>query len=345
MNKSSNTKFTVIGIILVLAMSSSGINYGAADGLSLFPVHIQSNNLNPQQAKPGDVVALSFTSSTAIRPPVVTIQGQPPAALTNVIGNTWVATRTITSGDPDGAVQFTIDFTSTTGNIGTQVTATTDASSVIIETDPPVFTTVHIQSNNPNNQFASPGNIVTLSFITDEQIQVPSVMLNGFPPMTLTNPGADKLHWVATRVMPSTDLNGPVTFSITAIQVEGGTQNTATATNDETSVTFTKSVPHVHITTPANNHEFSDVEAPRVVHVTGTASDPVVGISIVKVSIDGGAFTTATGTTSWTFDTLALSFSDCGDTHTIQAQATNNAGLSATSSITHIKISDLDTPC
>lgn len=344
MNKSSNPKFIVIGIILVLAMSTTGLqsSYATCGAVCLTTVNIQSNNaLDGQLSKAGDTVAIQFTSSVAIRSPVVTIEGSPPTALTHVSGNTWVATRMMQVSDPDAAVTFTIDFTSTTGHIGTQVTATTDASSVDNESDPPVFTLVHIQSDNPNNQFATPGNIVTLRFTTDEPIHVPIVQLNGFPPMTLTNLGADKMHWVATRIMPSTDLNGVVTFSINAQDLTGNPL-TGTGTTDGSSVTFTKSAPVVHITSPANGHVFN-AEAPRIVHVTGTSADPIVGISVVKVSIDGGAFTTATGTTSWTFDTAALSFSDCGDTHTIQAQATNNAGLSATSSIRVIKIADPDT--
>ena len=48
----------------------------------------------------------------------------------NTTGNIWTATRTMQSGDTLGTVAFTIDFEDTISNAGTQVTGTTDNSSV-----------------------------------------------------------------------------------------------------------------------------------------------------------------------------------------------------------------------
>ncbi len=59
--------------------------------------------------------------------------------------------------------------------------------------------------------------------------------------------------------------------------------------------------------------------------VSGTASDNT-GVDKVEVSIDGGAFAAATGTTSWTFNAAGLS----DGSHTITARATDSAGNSAT---------------
>jgi Bacterial Ig domain len=64
--------------------------------------------------------------------------------------------------------------------------------------------------------------------------------------------------------------------------------------------------------------------------VSGTASDDV-GVARVDVQVDGGTWTTASGTTSWSssIDTTALA----NGPHTIAARATDTGGLQATTSI------------
>ena len=41
-------------------------------------------------------------------------------------GTDWTAAVTLESGDAEGAVAFTLDFSDTAGNSGTQVTSTTN---------------------------------------------------------------------------------------------------------------------------------------------------------------------------------------------------------------------------
>src|SRR5205807_6543657 len=58
--------------------------------------------------------------------------------------------------------------------------------------------------------------------------------------------------------------------------------------------------------------------------ITGTAAD--TNLQNVTVSIDGGSFVLATGTTSWSFTTSTLT----QGAHTVQAKATDKAGNTAT---------------
>ena len=52
----------------------------------------------------------------------------------------WVAYYTVQSSDPDGPLQFTIDFTDANGIDGQTVKQTTDGSNVIVDnSDPPSF--------------------------------------------------------------------------------------------------------------------------------------------------------------------------------------------------------------
>lgn len=121
--------------------SASSSNY-VIDTLlpTLTTVSIGSNNAIPTLAKAGDVVTVTFTASEPIVSPTVIIQGVAATSVTNPAGNNWVATRTMTGTDTEGAVGFSIAFTDTpAGNNGVTVTATTNASSVLYDrTNPSV---------------------------------------------------------------------------------------------------------------------------------------------------------------------------------------------------------------
>ncbi len=67
----------------------------------------------------------------------------------------------------------------------------------------------------------------------------------------------------------------------------------------------------------------------NTIQVSGTASDPESGISTVQIKIDDGAFSVATGTTSWSMSIGSLP----SGSHTITARATNGEGLQANTSI------------
>ncbi|MHB0976869.1 MAG: Ig-like domain-containing protein, partial [Candidatus Aquicultorales bacterium] len=76
--------------------------------------------------------------------------------------------------------------------------------------------------------------------------------------------------------------------------------------------------PTSSITAPANGATLSGASY----SVTGTAADASSGIALVEISIDGGAWQAATGTTSWTYSwTLPSS-----GTYTIRSRSTDASG-------------------
>jgi len=101
---------------------------------TLSTVSISSNNFVPTLAVPDDLVTLTFTADEPITNVTVTISGG-TATVTNTTGNTWAATRTMQVDDTAGIVAFTIDFENLTATAGTQVTATTDGSSVTFSSE------------------------------------------------------------------------------------------------------------------------------------------------------------------------------------------------------------------
>ena len=90
-------------------------------------------------------------------------------------------------------------------------------------------------------------------------------------------------------------------------------------------VTADTTNPTISITSP-NDGAIKDTNS---FTVSGTASDSGSGLQKVEVKIDSGSYSTATGTSSWSFDVTNYP----EGTHTITAKATDKAGNFATTSI------------
>lgn len=108
----------------------------------LTSVTMQSNFTTTTRARTGDRITLNLRANETIATPVVTILGHSVTPSTFSDPAFYFATYDVVSGDSEGNVTFTIDFQDTTGNIGTQVTSTTDSSEVVIDRTAPTFTLV-----------------------------------------------------------------------------------------------------------------------------------------------------------------------------------------------------------
>ncbi len=89
----------------------------------------QEKNSSPDGvAKLGQSIKVDFTASEALMTPEVTINGV-AASLEGKIGD-WSASRAMTADDVDGYVTFNISFEDTSGEVGVDVSETTDGSRV-----------------------------------------------------------------------------------------------------------------------------------------------------------------------------------------------------------------------
>lgn len=157
----SGNTFTVAGnhkdYLCVKATDKAGnIGYATFGPLNtdntkptLSPVVIISSNTNAPTgtlAKVGDTVTLSFTADENIQTPTVTIAGHTitPAGS----DKSWTATYTMTNTDNEGVVPFTINFTDIAGNVGIQVTGTTNGSSVTFDRTAPTITVNTLLTND-----------------------------------------------------------------------------------------------------------------------------------------------------------------------------------------------------
>ncbi len=106
---------------------------------TLTSVSIMSSNTNNAYAQVEDTVTIAFTASEDLKAtPDVTIDGNTATITQQETASTWIATRTMQTGDTAGVVTFAIDFSDLAGNDGTQVTDVTDESSVTFDETNPV---------------------------------------------------------------------------------------------------------------------------------------------------------------------------------------------------------------
>jgi hypothetical protein len=93
--------------------------------------------------------------------------------------------------------------------------------------------------------------------------------------------------------------------------------------------------PTVSISSPANGASVSGT-----ITVSGVASD-TVSISSIQLSVDGGAFANASGTSNWSFSLNTNSLSN--GAHTLSAKLTDSSGASATSSLVDVTVNNSST--
>jgi len=126
---------------------------------TLTVVSISSDNADPTLAKVGDKITLDITASEDIKEPVITIAGQNATIIDagDIEDSTWQAEYTMQSGDPVGAISFTVDFEDIAGNDGVQATETIDSSQVVFDESAPAGYGVSIDQEHINisNQIAS----------------------------------------------------------------------------------------------------------------------------------------------------------------------------------------------
>ncbi|HKV25419.1 MAG TPA: DUF4082 domain-containing protein, partial [Candidatus Acidoferrum sp.] len=124
---------------------------------------------------------------------------------------------------------------------------------------------------------------------------------------------------------PTTAANS--SFSVQVRDASGATASTSLGIN-----VVNAALPTVAITSPANGSSVSGT-----VNIAGTASDGM-SISSVKVAVDGGGYSNASGTTSWSFPVNSTSLSS--GTHTFVAQVSDSGGRTATSSLLSLNVNN-----
>ena len=222
-------------------------------------VSITSTNKNPDFAKYGDNLTLSFSTSEPIQDPTDNISVDGLAGIV-VVGNDdkteWTVTGQVAS-DASGMANYSILVKDLTGNVATPVTSTT---SINLDTQSPSLSNVVLASSNTtNSSYAKAGDNLTLTFNASELIETPVVTLAGDNlSVQDTNSGAGT-SWQATYTVQDGD-NRTVAFSIQYQDQAGNTGTPVTTSTDQTFVNVDTNSPTLTLVKlKSNNSENSSL--------------------------------------------------------------------------------------
>ena len=219
-------------------------------------VHIESNNENNTLiAIGGNEIYLTFTPDEPLilDSIVVTISGL-ATNLTESDGS-YTATLTLTGSEPEGILEYTIDFKDRAGNPGIQVTATTDGSYVNHDIYPPEIDIASIASNNSDSSWAKVGDSVFVTFIASEVLDNITITIAG---VASSYNELSMAQYQGYHVMDDSNDEGDIPFLISYSDLGGATGPDADTTTNNTNVQFDKTIPEFSSTRMATNNVYGD---------------------------------------------------------------------------------------
>lgn len=150
---------------LTSTVENTGIIFDSTNPV-LTDILISSSNANGSYAKVGDTISVTFTASDANGidgSSYVLIAGN-DVSLTNVSGDEYSASYTMTSGDTEGEVNCEIFIFDTVGNtVSEEINP-----GITFDTTNPVLNIDYISSSNANSSYAKVGDQISLHFqVTD----------------------------------------------------------------------------------------------------------------------------------------------------------------------------------
>ena len=253
---------------------------------SFTTVTMSSNNSTSTLAIVNDVITINLTSDEAIKAgsdPTITVNGN-TATVTRNSTTSFTATYTMSSPADDAidgsSIPINISaYTDATGNAGTTVTATTDGSAVTYDKTLPTLGTVTIASDNTYDHLATTGDVITLTIVSSENINTPTVSMLGATTGVTVTQGADASNWTATKTVTGGHSDGTAAFNITFADIAGNNGSAVTSlTGGDDAVTVDKTIPTITTASIASNNSSGDELAVpgNIITLTIVANEDIV---------------------------------------------------------------------
>lgn len=206
----------------------------------------------------------------------------------------------------------------------------------------PNLTTVSIASNNNDNMLAKPGDVVTLSFTPDEDLQNVLVTIAG-ESVTATYSNLTST-WTASYTLTNSDADGILAFTIDAQDSYGNPLlQPVTATSDGSSVTYDKTAPTLSFSTPVSVEE-NTTSVQSITANETISSWSVGGTDAGRFSISGDGTSTGNLVFSVSPDFESPSSANAENNYIVTVTARDEAGNSFTTNHITITVTDAIEP-
>jgi hypothetical protein len=229
---------------------------------TLTTVSISSNSGVDGVVGVGNVITLNVVASEPLKNnPTINIKGK-TATVTKVNDRTFRATYTLASSDSEGQVDFSIsNIVDLAGNIGNNVTQTTDGSRLTNSYVGPKVVSSKIYSSNSTRTKAIEGDKVTVELTMDREVADGVKALIGGKAAYVTKVGTSTIK--AERTMTGNEPEGIITFEIYDIaDTNKNVVPKVTYTTDGSSVTYEVDKPKITdvvITSSNSNPQYAKV--------------------------------------------------------------------------------------
>jgi|GEM_PF-1196942 len=177
---------------------------------------ISSSNVKPNFARLGDIISLYFSSNEDLGQVSVAIAGK-QAALTFLGARQWKAVLTADVSVPEGLVTYTINSSDPTRNSSVLI----ENGAVTVDFTAPVITVSDISSSNSQTSLARQGDVITLLFGANEDLDLASVTIAGRQ-AEVNNIGAGQ--WKAVLTLNGSEAEGLLPYRIEAKDPAGNSR-------------------------------------------------------------------------------------------------------------------------
>lgn len=317
------------GVDAVLSLPTSGASGSLSDNQdiivdttipTLTSVSIASDNATTDLAREGDEITLSITSSEDLSAdPTVTIAGN-NATVTSLTTSTFEATYTMTDNDEEGEVTFNINYSDGAENAGTEVTMTTDESTVTYDTtSPSVVLSASIGEATNDESFELTMTFTTsVTGFTEEDITLTNATASDFN-------GSDDVYSVTITPLEEGDVLIGVAAEVA--QDASGNSNVA-ATTYET--TYDVTAPTVNLSTAATSVNAG-------FELTITFSETVTGFAEADLTVTNGEASELSGSGT-TYTTTITPSSEGGVSINVAAETSNDIAGNTNSAASELSV-------